>query len=95
MRDIVEKHRVELPTFVLTQAGLDRNACLPQNARAPARDERVGVRTADKHVADPVFYDRVRAGLGAAPVAARLERDVQIRACGVLGAVFQRVALGV
>ena len=95
MGDIVEEHLVETPAFLLAHAGLDRDACVAQNLRALARDERVGVQTANEHAADPALDDGVRAGRRAAPVAARLERDVEVRARRVLRTVFQRVALRV
>ena len=66
-----------------------------QDLRTLSGDERIGVETADEHAADAVLDDRVRAGRGAAPVAARLQCDVKIGSGCILGAVREGVALGV
>lgn len=93
--DIVEKHLVNLAALGLAHAGFDLDAGIAQDLRTLSGDERIGVETADEHAADAVLDDRVCAGRGAAPVAARLQRDVKIGSGCILGAVREGVALGV
>ena len=94
VRDVVKEDFIHAAAFVLAHAGLDFNACVAQDLCAFAGYQRVRVEAADEHAADLVLDDCVCARRRASPVAARLERDVQVCACAVLGAVRERVALG-
>lgn len=95
LRDVVEEHLVPLAALGLAHAGFYLDARVPENFCALSGNEGVGVEAADKHAADTVLDDGIRAGRRAPPVTARLKRDVKVGSGCIFRAVREGVALGV
>ena len=82
--DVVEKDRVDGVAFLPHEVLDHFDARLPQDLRALARHQGIGIPGADDHPGDPVLHDGLRAGRRFAVVAAGLQGHVDGGAVGRL-----------